>query len=328
MIRSLRSIPRERGAAGSRGRFLGALSVPIHRLKADSGNGRRTSGGRCSRRRIQLESASPSCVVNQLASHDGEERAGNRTPRLPSPVRWTACVDQGGDHRMVALAELALDGFVEQRLHQICAPRRRCPPPPQAQAHSRGPSSRRSRGTHPLGSAPRESPSCRGCGGRSCRPNFGSLPPERSRARHPWRRAIASPSAIARTFWKRIMLFRILTACPLPTGPQWVTSLAMCASTGRRRSTRAASPPTMMLSVPSMAACRVRATGASLKSMPRRPRHCRVHGRAPVAPCWRRPRSARHSSARSGRRPPGTPTALRGRKGGTGTRDRRCRRVR
>ena len=46
---------------------------------------------------------------------------GTELQVLPSSVRWTLAIDQCCDHRVVALAEPALDGFIEQRLHQICA---------------------------------------------------------------------------------------------------------------------------------------------------------------------------------------------------------------
>ena len=46
----------------------------------------------------------------------------------------------------------------------------------------------------------------------------------------------------------------ILTVCPAPTSPQCVTSLAMWRSSGAIRSKVGAVAPTMMESVPSMAA--------------------------------------------------------------------------
>ena len=39
---------------------------------------------------MRLESKSPSCGVKKLVSRSGWECAGNRTPALPAPVRWTA----------------------------------------------------------------------------------------------------------------------------------------------------------------------------------------------------------------------------------------------
>ena len=62
------------------------------------------------------------------------------------------------------------------------------------------------------------------------------------------------------------MLFRILTAWPAPASPQCVTSLAMWRSSGSMRSKQVGVPPTMIDSVPSIAAWRVRATGASAKA--------------------------------------------------------------
>ena len=59
------------------------------------------------------------------------------------------------------------------------------------------------------------------------------------------------------------MLFMIFAICPVPTPPQWVMSVAMQASSGRMRANTAGWAPTMMLSVPSSAAWRVRAMGAS-----------------------------------------------------------------
>src|SRR5262245_66493445 len=52
------------------------------------------------------------------------------------------------------------------------------------------------------------------------------------------------------------MLFMSFTTCPAPIGPQWVISLPSVTRYGISRSTTAASPPTMMLSVPSRAAWR------------------------------------------------------------------------
>src|SRR5204863_409799 len=81
--------------------------------------------------------------------------------------------------------------------------------------------------------------------------------------------ATARASARATTVWATTRLFISLTACPAPTGPQWVISLPMHARYGFSRSNTAVSPPTMIDSVPSFAAWAVRATGASAKSAPR-----------------------------------------------------------
>src|SRR5689334_14925022 len=64
------------------------------------------------------------------------------------------------------------------------------------------------------------------------------------------------------------MLLRILVTCPAPTSPQWVTSVAKQRISGSTASKSARGPPTMTLSVPSCAACRVRAIGASSQAAP------------------------------------------------------------
>ena len=65
------------------------------------------------------------------------------------------------------------------------------------------------------------------------------------------------------------MLFRILTAWPAPASPQCVTSLARWRSSGSMRVKVSLVPPTMIDRVPSIAACRVRAIGASAKAQVR-----------------------------------------------------------
>ena len=74
---------------------------------------------------------------------------------------------------------------------------------------------------------------------------------------------MVSASARVCTVMKTVMLLRIFTTWPQPTGPQWVMSVPMQPSRGSTASKASAGPPTMMLSVPSRAAWRSRATGAS-----------------------------------------------------------------
>ena len=63
------------------------------------------------------------------------------------------------------------------------------------------------------------------------------------------------------------MLFMILTIWPVPTSPQCMTSEPMVSITGWIRAKVASEAPTMMASVPSAAACRVRAMGASANAI-------------------------------------------------------------
>src|SRR5262249_18044101 len=82
-------------------------------------------------------------------------------------------------------------------------------------------------------------------------------------------RAMVSASPIAWPVMNTTMLLRIFTTWPAPWSPQWVTSLPMQERYGRSASHASAGPPTMMLKVPSCAAWRVRATGASTNARPR-----------------------------------------------------------
>src|ERR1051326_7997386 len=85
----------------------------------------------------------------------------------------------------------------------------------------------------------------------------------------PARRAMASASASACPVMNSTMLLRIFTTCPAPCPPQWFTSVPMQERYGRNASHASPGPPTMMLKVPSRAAWRVRATGASRNVSPR-----------------------------------------------------------
>src|SRR5439155_912311 len=82
----------------------------------------------------------------------------------------------------------------------------------------------------------------------------------------PAARATARASASATTVCATTMLFMSLTASPAPTGPQCVISAPMQARSGRSRMNTSGSVPTMIDSVPSRAACAVRAIGASAKA--------------------------------------------------------------
>ena len=75
-------------------------------------------------------------------------------------------------------------------------------------------------------------------------------------------------SAIAIVVSNTTMLFISLTTWPAPTPPHSVISVPMVARMGLRRANTASLPPTMIERVPSTAARRVRATGASAKSTP------------------------------------------------------------
>ena len=75
------------------------------------------------------------------------------------------------------------------------------------------------------------------------------------------------------------MLLISFIACPAPGGPQRVTSLAKYSRSGLTRGKCVSLQPTITESLPSSAAARVRATGASTKWMPRaekRPSRSRV----------------------------------------------------
>ena len=70
-------------------------------------------------------------------------------------------------------------------------------------------------------------------------------------------------SATAMVVSNTTMLFMIFTTCPVPTSPQCVISLPMVSRIGFTRANTSGDPPTMIESVPSTAARRVRAIGVS-----------------------------------------------------------------
>ncbi|CUI79234.1 Uncharacterised protein [Achromobacter xylosoxidans] len=65
------------------------------------------------------------------------------------------------------------------------------------------------------------------------------------------------------------MLLQILATWPAPAGPAWKMFLPIFSSTGRARSSAAAWPPTMKVSVPAAAPPVPPETGASIMAIPR-----------------------------------------------------------
>ena len=94
---------------------------------------------------------------------------------------------------------------------------------------------------------------------RASRISDGSTPLRRAR-----RTASATPSIVAPiTTW-----LQALTTCPAPLEPTRTTFFPIASSTGSARSKWPASPPTMMLSVPSIAPFSPPDTGASSRPTP------------------------------------------------------------
>ncbi len=90
----------------------------------------------------------------------------------------------------------------------------------------------------------------------------------------PWRAPMLKASATAAIETAAIRLLTSLTVSPLPMGPTWMMVVPSTSRIGRQASSTSASPPTMIVNVPSWAFGDEPLTGASIMRSPRAVASC------------------------------------------------------